>query len=745
MKILIIEDDAGIAELFREELVELDHLVSWVDTFADADKHLQGDIPDLMIVDYSLSKHDNAQDWLLQRGAHSLPIPDFIVSTGQGDERIAVEMMKLGARDYIIKDSMLMSRLPDIVTRIAIEKEKEIRLLEADLRIEEQLKFTQLLMEISTSFINLPLSEVESAIQHSLDEISLFVNADQSYIVRYDFEQRLAILDHEWCNTGFTPRIESLKAIPMGKMDNWIDLHKKGEIVYVHDMTQYDQKHVKADANKYGIKSVIAIPMMNDGQCVGYVSFDSIRENRVYSESEYNLFKVFTQLLVNIHNRRQQVEALRLSGERYQLLFDLNPQPMWVFDLETLQFLEVNDAAIEHYGFSRTEFLSMTLRDVRTKDDVDQMYSNIEFVKKNDRSVFLARHITKEHHLIDVELTSVRVVWNEKAAIHSMVNDVTEKKLAQEKLQEKRDVLRKVLMETSQLIESGDAGVNYSKLTELMCEISGAKFVGVNEYINNNKQYITRSFTGVTDFVRNSINILGFNLLEKKWKSDPFQNTGVERDALRVFKGLAEVSEKVLPASVIKLLERTFKIGEVVVVSIMDNDKLIGDFVLLFKKGVQIKNSEIVEMFASQVGQYIVRKRTEITMRESEKSYRQLFSNNPQAMLIYDIETLAFLEVNEVAIQAYGYSRKEFLSMSILDIRPTEDIPATIKWLIASKEQFIRNYQSKHLKKSGEIVLASVTSTAVEFENKHARHVLINSISEYVKPAEKTKPASELS
>jgi len=733
MKILIIEDDAGIAELFREQLEDLKHHVIWVDNFADADKQLHDDTLDLMIVDYRLSSLENAQDWLLQRKAAGLPIPHFIVSTGQGDERIAVEMMKLGARDYIVKDSMIMTRMPDIIKRVGTEVGNEKKLKEADKLIEKQLRFTQLLMKISTSFINLPLSEVESAIQKSLGEISVFVKADQSYIISYDYENKVACLDYEWCNEGFAPRMEKFKTIPIEKMDDWVSKHSKGEVIYIEDIDAYDQKHVKEAIVEYRIKSLIAIPVMDDDKCVGYISFDSIRESRVYSESEQNLFRVFAQLLVNIHKRRQQVEALRLSGEKYHLLFQQNPQPMWIFDLNTLAFLEVNDAAIEHYGYSRDEFLKLNVKEIRPKEDLELLFRNVDIMSKNIRSKVFARHKKKNNQLIEVELTSVQVIWNEKNAIHVMVNDITEKKIAQEKLQEKRDVLNKVLVETTKFIESGTDDINYFKITDLMFDISGAKFVAFNEFMNNGLEYMTKSFSGVSDFARNSINILGYNLLEKKWKNDPFKSTGTGREAIHIFKNIREIADKALPKSVIQLLESTFNIGEVVVISINDNEKLIGDFVLLFKKGISIKNKEIVELFASQVGQFIVRKQTEMAMRESEKNYRLLFTNNPQPMWIYDVETLAFLEVNEAAIQSYGYSRKEFLSMSILDIRPPEDIPDVIKSVLTFKEKFNDTSRWRHLKKTGEIVYAEITSTAVEFESRHARHVLINDISKRMK------------
>src|SRR2546423_15703351 len=57
------------------------------------------------------------------------------------------------------------------------------------------------------------------------------------------------------------------------------------------------------------------------------------------------------------------------AGEHYGPLFEHHPQPMWVFDLETLGFLEVNDAAVRHYGYAREEFLAMTLKNIRPPED----------------------------------------------------------------------------------------------------------------------------------------------------------------------------------------------------------------------------------------------------------------------------------------------------------------------------------------------------------------------------------------
>ena len=121
-------------------------------------------------------------------------------------------------------------------------------------------------------------------------------------------------------------------------------------------------------------------------------------------------------------------------------------------------------------------------------------------------------------------------------------------------------------------------------------------------------------------------------------------------------------------------------------------------------------------------------KNTEKELQKSEEKYRLLFANNPQPMWIYDLETLAFLEVNQAAIAHYGYTREEFLSMTLKDIRPLNDITTLLEDIKNTHLTLNPAGEWRHLKKNGEIINVEITSHSVLFNNRKARHVLINDI-----------------
>lgn len=143
----------------------------------------------------------------------------------------------------------------------------------------------------------------------------------------------------------------------------------------------------------------------------------------------------------DITYQKETENAIRESEKKYRYMFDNNPQPMWIYDFETLAFLEVNQATVDHYGYSREEFRVMTLNDIRLAEDVPTFLDEIKHYTQVKISGVERRHIKKSGELMVVEITSHSVIYNGREARHVLVNDITLRKNAEELLRETKETL----------------------------------------------------------------------------------------------------------------------------------------------------------------------------------------------------------------------------------------------------------------------------------------------------------------
>jgi PAS domain S-box-containing protein len=148
-----------------------------------------------------------------------------------------------------------------------------------------------------------------------------------------------------------------------------------------------------------------------------------------------------------LESKLAQLEALnrklRESEQTYRQLFEANPQPMWVYDLQTLRFLAVNDAAVARYGYSSDEFLAMTIADIRPAADVPRL---LEEVARGGKPGFgeatLWQHRRRDGTLIDVEITSHLLDFQGRRGKMVMANDVTERLRGEHELADSEERFR---------------------------------------------------------------------------------------------------------------------------------------------------------------------------------------------------------------------------------------------------------------------------------------------------------------
>jgi PAS domain S-box-containing protein len=155
---------------------------------------------------------------------------------------------------------------------------------------------------------------------------------------------------------------------------------------------------------------------------------------------------------VDITERKWTEEALRESETRYRSLFESNPLPMWVYDLQTLAFLDINDAAVERYGYSREEFLAMTIKDIRPPEDIASLLENLANLSSEFDAPDLWRHLKKDGTIIDVEVASHVTEFAGRQARLVLANDVTERLRVEAEIRRLNEELeRRVVERTAQL------------------------------------------------------------------------------------------------------------------------------------------------------------------------------------------------------------------------------------------------------------------------------------------------------
>ncbi|MBY0341155.1 MAG: PAS domain S-box protein [Rhodocyclaceae bacterium] len=196
------------------------------------------------------------------------------------------------------------------------------------------------------------------------------------------------------------------------------------------------------------------------------------RDITIQHEAEEKLRNFNAELESNLALRS---EALLASELRYHDLFESNPLPMWVYDEETLAFVEVNAAAQKHYGYTKEEFLGMTLKDIRPSEEVaklEEQLKNESFNNPSNKEIWL--HQKKNGQIIQAEISSFPVRYANRLAWLVTANDVTEKRTAERLLSAQQSALQA-------LVSGEPAGTALASLMAKLGEDAGD--IGMAVYV----------------------------------------------------------------------------------------------------------------------------------------------------------------------------------------------------------------------------------------------------------------------
>ena len=169
-------------------------------------------------------------------------------------------------------------------------------------------------------------------------------------------------------------------------------------------------------------------------------------------------------IAMDITDRKKAEQSLKESEIHFRQLFENNPQPMWIYDLETLQFKDVNETALKKYGYAKEEFLTMTLKDIRPLEEVSLLLKNIKDTEGEFQESGIWRHQLKDGTIIFVEIFSHNLNFEQKPSRLVLVNDITERKQAEEEI----FTINKELKTINKIITASVSSTNLNEILDIV-------------------------------------------------------------------------------------------------------------------------------------------------------------------------------------------------------------------------------------------------------------------------------------
>ncbi len=326
----------------------------------------------------------------------------------------------------------IMGIMKDITLRRKMERE-----------IVQRTKLQKLLINLGARFINIPYSKIDDEIKKSLAEMGRFSRVDRTYVFEYDFNENTMSNTYEWCSQGTTSEINNLKNLPNSIVPEWIKAHKAGRIIHIPSVSEMAQDDpVREILEAQGVKSVITIPMIFDGKCLGYVGFDSVRHHKEWTESEVSLLRLFAELLVNVqvkttyeHSLRKAMNHAELKQAEVRNIIDYSPVGIVLIAING-KIIDINQSAVDMLGSPSIEATkNINVLDVKglqeigfTSDFKSSLETRSMVYNENKYVSVWGKEIFVKYYLVPIIVDGV------VESILANIEDISEIKAAQQRL-----------------------------------------------------------------------------------------------------------------------------------------------------------------------------------------------------------------------------------------------------------------------------------------------------------------------
>lgn len=313
----------------------------------------------------------------------------------------------------------------------------------------------RMIFGLSTNFISLPPDDVDDGINDVLKAIGTFARVDRSGVFQFSENGDNVGRTHEWSANGVASRLEYVSAESL----SWLcERIRSCEVVHIPDVwkLQAEAAQEKDEFLRIGLRSIVAVPIVSGYSVMGFIEFESLHKDKVWSENIISLLKIVGEIFAFALSRKRITEALKQSESKYKVLFEHANDAIFLVKGGT--FVECNPKGLSMFACTREQIIGRSPIEFSPpiqpdgRDSKETLFQKGRLALSGTPQFFEWKHRRYGGTLFDAEISFNRVELGKEVFLQAVVRDVTDRKQAEKKLASTLENLRKAMGGTIEAI-----------------------------------------------------------------------------------------------------------------------------------------------------------------------------------------------------------------------------------------------------------------------------------------------------